>query len=206
MEEMMYNDRARNELLAKYLWSMFLLSILQIITNLITGQLGKYFPTLSTVGSVLQTICLAVCIFLLLKLAPVCLHFKQAATGLIVELVLNLIALAIIGMELEVPALTVVLALVVIVVNLYATYHKFMGYAEILVGVDDEQSQKWQSLWRLNMTAIICTAVSIFLAFIPILGVIFVLALVVFVLVIGIMELVYLYRTAQLFRQLVSQQ
>lgn len=205
MEEMMCHGRARNELLAKYLWPLFLLRIPNIIADLMTGQLSNHFPALSIPGSILQLLCFAVYTFLLLQLAPTSQHFKQAGMSRAALLALDLISLVVIYIDLAAAVLAALLSLVMVVLNLYSVYHEFMGYAEVLTGVDDEQAQKWKSLWTLNLVAIVGTFVCIFLALIPILGLFFVLALVVFALVVDILELVYLYRAAQLFRKLASE-
>ena len=72
----------------------------------------------------------------------------------------------------------------------------------MLAGVDNELSEKWEALWKWNLGLTLGIFGCIFLILIiPILAAIALIGTGIGMIVVGILELVYLYRTAKLFRE-----
>ena len=77
-----------------------------------------------------------------------------------------------------------------------------MAHSAVLSGVDNELSQKWEVLWKWYIALLQGTFGCLFVALIlPILGAIAALGCSVGSIVVGILKLVYLYRTAKEFRE-----
>ena len=85
------------------------------------------------------------------------------------------------------------------VVALVGNYQEYMAHAAVTAEVDYDLSEKWKKLWTWYLLAMGALILSILLMFIVI-GVFLALAVSVAILVIGVLEVVYLYRTAKLFR------
>ena len=90
------------------------------------------------------------------------------------------------------------------VLSLVSVYAEIQGHAEMMVGIDDELSTKWEQLWKLMMIAysvLICSMVLILI--IPPVGAIVTIAGAIAVLVAEIRKVVYLYRMDNTIRRLV---
>ena len=82
-------------------------------------------------------------------------------------------------------------------------YNEVIAYAEILRTVDAAQSEKWRWFWKYYAAALIAVGCSPLVAlFFLGLGALLLLAASVAMLVIQIVEMVYLYRTAKIFAAL----
>lgn len=99
--------------------------------------------------------------------------------------------------------LAVVAALLpVMVLELCAAYQEFYAHAEVLEELDPELAGKWRLLWKWWIGLLLGLLGCIFLALISaILGLLAMLADAIGLLVVGIVKLVYLYRTAKRFRE-----
>ena len=89
------------------------------------------------------------------------------------------------------------------VVSLVGTYHVFYGHAEVLEFPDSDLAERWRKLfkWRVGMIAV--NIGSVILALIPFLALLAmpaVIACAIAMVVVGILQIVYLYRTAKVFR------
>lgn len=94
------------------------------------------------------------------------------------------------------------LSLPVMVLELCAAYQEFYAHAEVLEELDPELAGKWRLLWKWWIGLLLGLFGCIFLALISaILGLLAMLADAIGLLVVGIVKLVYLYRTAKRFRE-----
>ena len=88
------------------------------------------------------------------------------------------------------------------IVAIVGEYNEYMAHSAVLSGVDNELSEKWEVLWKwyiglfLGMFGCI-----IVMLIIPILGAIAIIGCAIGTIVVGILKLVYLYRTAKIFRE-----
>ncbi|MFR6094486.1 MAG: hypothetical protein ACLUIW_03305 [Dysosmobacter welbionis] len=88
------------------------------------------------------------------------------------------------------------------VLELCAAYQEFYAHAEVLEELDPELAGKWRLLWKWWIGLLLGLFGCIFLALISaILGLLAILADAIGLLVVGIVKLVYLYRTAKRFRE-----
>lgn len=97
------------------------------------------------------------------------------------------------------PAIPVVI--VTIVVDMLGEYYEFMGHTDVLCDVDTVLSDKWFNLWKWYLGTFLCIISGTVLAVIlPLIGLLVVLAATVGTLVVNVLKIVYLYKTAKAFR------
>ena len=187
--------------LAKWLWLLFWLVIPSVFSNILTmDTVAGAFPTAGIVGNVLAFLISLAYGVLLWQLREVAGRYRTAAlcylAGGIISGVLLLPAIP------EGNWLWWLLSLPVMVLELCATYQEFYAHAEVLEELDPELAGKWRLLWKWWIGLLLGLFGCIFLALISaILGLLVLLADAIGLLVVGIVKLVYLYRTAQRFRE-----
>lgn len=98
------------------------------------------------------------------------------------------------------------------IINLIALYHFMIGCAEILLTTDGKLSDKWRSLWKwyidlrvgliVGLPALLIMALIFESTLLANLAVILVIGIAIALVVVAILWLVYLYRTARCFQQI----
>jgi len=182
--------------LGKWLWLLFWL----VVPGVLADGLGQV-PKLSIPANILQLICNITYGLILLKLAAESDRYRSA--GICCFIAAGIAGLVIIfsGGQESAPW-TLLITLPAGVVALVGEYHEYMGHAEILRDADIAMSEKWEKLWKWYIGSFGAVLGGLILVMIiPILGLLVMLAGLIGILVIGIMKLVYLYRTAKLFRE-----
>lgn len=187
--------------LAKWLWLLFWLVIPSVFSNILTmDTVAGAFPTAGVVGNVLA--------FLISLAYGVLLWQLREAAGRYRTAALCYLAGGIISGVLLLPAIPEgnwlwwLLSLPVMVLELCAAYQEFYAHAEVLEELDPELAGKWRLLWKWWIGLLLGLFGCIFLALISaILGLLAILADAIGLLVVGIVKLVYLYRTAKRFRE-----
>ena len=105
----------------------------------------------------------------------------------------------------EAPPWTLVLSLPGTAVQLVGEYNKCMAHSCIVGGVDSALGEKWEKIWKWQKIALGSLAGSIvLLLIIPVLGALVALAAAIILAVVGIMEIVALYQSAQAFKKKIS--
>ena len=193
---------ARAPVLGKWLWLLFWLVVPSLIGSLLTQNFVKEaLPTLSRVGNLLELVCCLAYGGILLKLAEQEEGYRPAAICSLVAGAANALTILVSGSG-DTPGWTLIFTLPAAVVALYGEYREFLAHSAVLSGVDNDLSAKWESLWKWYIGTYIALFGSlILLLLVPILGLLVILAAVIALLVVGILKLVYLYRTAKLFRE-----
>ena len=200
-------ERARQErlnrnapLLARWLWPLFWLVIPNVLGSILTmDAVAELLPAAGMTGNVLGFLTsLAYGVFLW-QLREVVVRYRTAA--------LCFLAGGIISGVLLLPVIPEgnwlwwLLSLPVIVLELCAIYQEFHAHAEALEELDPELARKWRLLWKWWIGLLLGLFGCILLALISaILGLLAMLADAIGLVVVGIVKLVYLYRTAQRFR------
>ena len=93
------------------------------------------------------------------------------------------------------------MVIVTIVVDMLGEYYEFMGHTDVLCDVDTVLSDKWFNLWKWYLGTFLCIISGTVLAVIlPLIGLLVVLAATVGTLVVSVLKIVYLYKTAKAFR------
>ena len=102
----------------------------------------------------------------------------------------------------EEAAWTLLLTLPAAVVAMVGEYNEYMGHSAVLSGVDNELSEKWEVLWKWHIGLFLgMFGCIIVMLIIPILGAITILGCAIGTIVVSILKLVYLYRTAKTFQE-----
>ena len=189
-------------LLGKWLWLIFWLIIPSSVAGILTNQtIVQYLPSLNLPGQILNAICCAIYGISLLKLASVEEFYKKAGIFVLIAGGVSAAVAVVAGATGQTPAWTLLLTIPAAIVALVGEYNEYMGYSAVLSGVDDELSEKWAALWKwyIGMFLGMFGCILIMLIF-PLLGALALLAAAIGLIVVGIKKLVYLYRTAKLFR------
>lgn len=195
-------------LLGKWLWLIFWLIIPSSVASILTNQtVIQYLPGLNLPGQILNAICCAIYGISLLKLASVEEFYKKAGIFVLIAggiSAVDAIATGTAGAA-QAPAWTWLLTIPAGIIALIGEYNEYMGHSAVLAGVDNELSEKWASLWKwyigLFLGMLGCILVILIL---PLLGALALLAAAIGVVVVSIKKLVYLYRTAKFFRNIIA--
>jgi len=194
-------------LLGKWVTVLFWLQIAAVIVGVLDSDLFDGIPVIQLIGSLVSYGIMIANSVILIKLKTVEDWFGKAGVCYLVSGLSGfVIALFILGGS---PALASLLTIAMMIVQMRGNYSECTGYEVVLRGLDDDLAEKWALQWKLE---IICAVTVLFSAIVLLVsayaggGILTVLVgfitLVASIgaLVLGIMRLVYLYRTAELFR------
>lgn len=191
----------RAPVLGKWLWILFWLIIPGTIASIMTNETivqaipGLYFP-----GQVLNAVCSITYGAILLRLTTEESGYRTAGICSLIAGGVSVLVALISGPS-ETPAWTLLLTLPAAIVAFVGEYNEYMAHAEVLIDVDRELSEKWRMLWKWYIGLFGGMIGSLLvLIIIPLLGALAMLAAAVGVIVVSVLKLVYLYRTAQIFR------
>lgn len=191
----------RAAFLGRWLWLLFWLILPAELAELLTLEtVALWSPALAWFGQVLGVLCSAAYGLILLKVSseePCC--YRTAGICSLVVSAIQAVLLCIPGGNSA--GWSLLFTLPAAVLALVSFYYECMAHAEVLLEADHALSEKWRLLWRWYAAATAALFGGTFLLLIiPLLGVLLLLAGSVGLLVLSILKLVYLYRTARLFR------
>ena len=187
-------------LLAKWMRILFWLIIVSTVANLFTSEnVTNAAPPLASAGQILNIAATAAYGVVLLKIASESMNYRNSA---ICRFITAAVAIAVIPIsdntEFFIAIPVVILS---IVMDMVGEYYEFMGHAEVLRGADRTLSYKWLTLWKWYIgTFLGMIGGTVLAVMIPLIGLIVVLASTVGTLVISIVKIVYIYKTAGVFR------
>ena len=189
----------RAPLLGKWLWILFWLVVPSEISGIMTmDKVVEAFPLLRVPGLVLGITCSLVYSLILLRISSEHESYRLAGLFGIGSTLLEVFML-ILG---STGGLVFLISVIKIVIGLFMTYHEYKAHGESVYPVDVELSECWEKLWKWKIYSIAGLAGSVFLTIISrFLGVVLLFASIIFVLVISVFKLIYLYQTAQAFRE-----
>ena len=188
----------RAPLMAKWLMTMFWANIAQIIINFIKIESSVVY---TAIQSTLVLICSLVICLSLFKMRGEDERYGRAALFQLIPLVINLIPTLVMDSYNTLVWLSVLVSLIAAVLTLLATYNEFHAHSCIVGGLDSELGDRWQKLWVWQVIGIAGTFVSLLLTVLAAgLGAVLVLIVAIYVLVIQIIYLVTLYRSAKAYR------
>ena len=191
----------RAPVLGKWLWILFWLVIPNTIGSLMTQDLVvEMAPVLYIPGQILNAAVLAAYGIILIRLASEEDKYRTAGICSLISGGVSIL-IAVISGTAETPPWTLLLSVPAAAVSLIAVYNEYMAHAAVLSGVDNEQSEKWEKLWKWYI-GLFCGMLGSILVMVisPILGIIVLLVSAIGIIVAGIAKLVYLYRTARIFK------
>lgn len=192
----------KSTFLGKWLWLLFLLFIPSAIAGLFTSDIvQEWVPGLYLFGQILNIACGIAYGCILLKLTPASDSYRAAGICCLIMAGFNLVSAVILN-RVEMQNWSIVITLPGAVIRLVQIYQEYMGHAEVLWGVDSKLADQWKLLWKWNIGILLAFVGSFVLAMIiPVLGLLLILASVIGLAVVGILQLIYLYRTANVFRK-----
>lgn len=194
----------RHLFLRKWLCLLFWMFIPTGIGTLLSNEtVVEYFPAMKFPGLIISAISVLVYGLILIKLGKEDDSYHIAGFCAIFTGIINT-ASRMIPVVSEAIVLSLLMSAAAIVVNLVGKYNQYMAHSEVLTGVNDELSDKWNILWKCYISMVIGLFVGmIILGIIPwlaILGLPVVVVCAIGLFVVSILELVYLHRTAKSFR------
>ncbi len=189
--------------LGKWLWILFWLVIPQSLASLLNSDLFDSQSVFRFLGLLLQAAYLLSYGLVLLKLSSHIARYRTAGICFLVGGIVNILTsvLPTLTSGDGLPLLLSLISLVSGVFLLVGEYQEYMGHSELLWDVDVELSDKWRKLWKWYIGCFLVLLASIVVILLSlILGLLVTLAATIVLLVIMIVKLVYLYRTAMIFR------
>ena len=192
----------RAPILGKWLWIIFWLIIPSTIGSIMANETtAKILPGLFLPGQIINAVCSLTYGAILLKLGSEEDRYRTAGICALIAGSVSAVVALISGVG-EEPTWTLPFTLPAAVVAMVGEYNEYMGHSAVLSGVDNELSEKWEALWKWYIGLFLgmfgCILVMLI---IPILGAIALIAAAIGIVVVSILKLVYLYRTAKIFRE-----
>ena len=192
----------RAPVLGKWLWIIFWLIIPSTIGSIMAHETtAKILPGLVMPGQIINAICSLTYGAILLKLGSEEDRYRTAGICALIAGGVSAVV-AIITVAAEEATWTLLFTLPAAVVAMVGEYNEYMAHSAVLSGVDNELSEKWEVLWKWYIGLFLGMIGCILLMLIaPVLGAIVILGCAIGTVVVGILKLVYLYRTAKIFRE-----
>lgn len=182
--------REKGASMSKWLWVLFWL----FVPTTIAGILSEWVPSLHDFGMAVAAACAVLYAVVLLKLSSDEPSYRVAGLLALAVSVIN-IPLLLTHNSIPLTAVNVILA----IVDLVSSYFEFQAHANALEGVDNQLSEQWRTLWKWMIGATMAMVLGVIFTVI-IIGALVAVAAAIAILVISILKLVYLYRTAQVFQ------
>ena len=192
----------RAPVLGKWLWIIFWLIIPSTFGSIMANETtAKILPGLFMPGQIINAICSLTYGAILLKLGSEEDRYRTAGICALIAGGVSAVV-AIITVAAEEATWTLLFTLPAAVVAMVGEYNEYMAHSAVLSGVDNELSEKWEVLWKWYIGLFLGMIGCILLMLIaPVLGAIVILGCAIGTVVVGILKLVYLYRTAKIFRE-----
>ena len=198
-------NREDAAVLAGRLWPLFWLIVPGTIAGFLSDEaLAAHWPDLASLGEILGILCSVVYGLLLLSLARVNGGYRAAGVCTLFVAVAGIIIQSLGGGD---PrnverGIALILTLLAGVAALVGEYTECTSHAEVLEPVDLELSQRWRRLmkWYIGTYLGSVGSIVVVMIFGP-LGLLVMLASIIGMMVVAILKLVYLWRTARTFRE-----
>ena len=192
----------RAPVLGKWLWIIFWLVIPSSIGSIMSHETtAKILPGLLMPGQIINAICSLTYGAILLKLGTEEDRYRTAGICALIAGASSALAAMINGGS-DGATWILIFTIPAAIVAIVGEYNEYMAHSAVLSGVDNELSEKWEVLWKwyigLFLGMLGCIIVMLI---IPILGAIAILGCAIGTVVVSILKLVYLYRTAKIFRE-----
>ena len=192
----------RAPVLGKWLWIIFWLIIPSTIGSIMAHETtAKILPGLFMPGQIINAICSLIYGAILLKLGSEEDRYRTAGICALIAGASSALAAMINGGS-DGATWILIFTIPAAIVAIVGEYNEYMAHSAVLSGVDNELSEKWEVLWKwyIGLFAGIFGSILLMLIF-PVLGAIAVIGATIGTVVVSILKLVYLYRTAKIFRE-----
>ena len=192
----------RAPVLGKWLWIIFWLIIPSSIGGIMSHETtAKILPGLVMPGQIINAICSLTYGAILIKLGSEEDRYRTAGICALIAGASSAAA-AIINAACDEATWILIFTIPAAIVAIVGEYNEYMAHSIVLTGVDNELSEKWEMLWKWYIGLFLGMFGCIIVMLIaPVLGAIAILGCAIGTVVVGILKLVYLYRTAKIFRE-----
>lgn len=185
-------------ILGKGLWILFWLVVPNVIGVLMCIDIvAERFPWVYTAGVILQNaVTVAYSLILLWMGSQVDRYRTAGICGLIA------FGISFIQAVTDSVGLNMLLRLPGIVMPLVYEYQEYAAHSDALLGVENTLANRWKVLWRWNLAGYCALVVGVFLVgfFLSLLGALLLLAAAVGMIVLAVLKMVFLFRSAELLR------
>lgn len=184
----------------KWLKIMFWLLIPGIILSLFSSDaVAENAPGLFRAGQALSTLCSVAYALILLRLSKEEEQYRSAAVCMLIGIAVSAVTNWIFAGK-EVPGWALVISIATTILSLVAAYHELMAHSTVMGGVDDTMAGKWDTLWKWYIGSYGAFAGGmVVMLVIPVLGLLVMTAGSIGQIVVGILKMVYLNRSAKRF-------
>ncbi len=182
-------------ILGKWVWVLFWLAVGPLTLSLL-NTVNALSGVITVIGVVISLIC---GLIYLKKLSEVHDGFRLASMGKFAAALTSLLSLFVA----DGTALDTVLTLVLLIPSLVGMYYAYTTFADVLEDVDNELCEKWRKLWKITIGCMGVTFGSLVLVLLaPGLAALAILGGAIGMLIATVLEWVYLYKTAKVFRDI----
>ena len=186
--------------LAKWVSFLFWMVIpMELCSFLFNEKLLELFPALELPGMVCPILLRLVYAGLLLKMSAVWPEYKRASVYLFCLSGVNLIGIFLPALP---NGLDMLIAIPEAILGMVAMYYEYMAHAELIARYDLELSENWHKIWKWTWRALVgIFGGALFTAIAGIVGLIFMLVCVGFLVAASVLKYVYLYRMMKIFKE-----
>ncbi len=206
---MMDAEQRQNELMAeqaavlgRWLWILFWLVVPANIAGIMKNErMLSFSADVYLIGQIASAVCAVAYGAILLKLSSVEEGYRIAGICSLITSAISILVVIIYGSA-KAPTASLVITGPALIVALIREYNEYNAHSSVLRGVDDELSGKWTELWKWFIRCMVGLLGSIlFLAIAYAVGVVILIGTIIGMLIVGVVKLVYMYRTAKVFRE-----
>lgn len=193
---------SKAEELGKWLGILFWMVIPSIAGAVLSNQaVAAWLPFLYLPGRIISMVTLCAYGYILLKLSSESSRYRMAAICCLASVAVDA-GSSLIPEGFSMASLVGLLTFPVLILAFYGEYSEYMGHSEILRALDDGMALKWKRLWRWCLYSLgVMTGSILLVMFSPALGITALLVGLIGTLIVSVMKLTYLYRTAKIFRE-----
>lgn len=192
----------RAEELGKWLSILFWLVIPSVAGSVMTNQaLTAWLPFLYLPGRIISMVTLCIYGYLLLKLSSESRFYRMAAICCLASVAVDA-GSSLVPEGAAMASLIGLLSFPVMILAFYGEYSEYMGHSDAIRALDEEMAVKWKRLWKWFMYSFGLMISSVLLVMLNgMLGITALLVGTIGTLIVSVMKLTCLYRTAKIFRE-----
>ncbi len=191
-------------LLAKWINVLFWLVIVVNVASLLTSEnVTNAAASIAFAGQIISIAADVAYGVILLKIAYESFRYRSAAICCFITAGISAVLIPVSdGTEF---ALAIPVVIVTIVIDMVGEYYEIMGHSDVLCDVDKALSDKWIRLWKWYLgTFLGIIGGTVVAAIIPLIGMVIVLASTIGTFVVSVLKIIYIYKTAKAFRNLLQ--
>lgn len=201
MQRQRQDAARRAPVLGKWLWLLFWLIVPTVVAGIMANDyvLG-ISPEIYRTGKILDIICSVVYGGILLKISPEETRYRTAGVCALVSAAASAFMAAAFGTA-QTPTWTLVILIPAAIIAVVGEYYEYTAHAIVLTGMEEELPGKWITLRKWYIICMLVMGGSTLMIWImPVFGAILLLVSSIGAVIVCVIKLVYLYRTARAFR------